>query len=99
MRIQNDDGLARGLAQNPQAVQGGRLDSSSQSAPARTSSGDRVELSDRARALLVASEALSKQPQIRTEKVHSLKQMIKAGTYHVPGEKIAERLLGDGIFA
>ena len=99
VRIRNEDALARGLAHNPQAVQGGRLDPSSQSTPARTSGGDRVEFSDRARALLVASEAISKQPQIRSDKVESLKQMIKDGTYNVPGEKIAERLLGEGIFA
>jgi anti-sigma28 factor (negative regulator of flagellin synthesis) len=33
------------------------------------------------------------------DRVEPLKRMIKDGTYHVPGEKIAERLLGEGLFA
>ena len=99
MRIRNDDSLTRGLASNPQAVQGGRLDPTSQPSEVRRPAGDRVELSDRARALLVASEAISKQPQIRADRVESLKHKIKDGTYNIPGEKIAERLLGEGIFA
>jgi negative regulator of flagellin synthesis FlgM len=61
--------------------------------------GDRVELSDKARALLVASDAIGQLPQIRADKVESLKQSIKDGSYHVPGDKIAERILGEGVFA
>jgi negative regulator of flagellin synthesis FlgM len=63
------------------------------------SSGDRIELSDRARALLVASDAIAKLPDIRVDKVESFKQLVKEGKYHVSGEKIAERLLGEGLFA
>jgi flagellar biosynthesis anti-sigma factor FlgM len=99
VKIRNDDGASRGLAQTPQPVQAGKLDPNAKTGPSGKIGGDRVELSDRARALLVASDSLQNTPQIRTDKVESLKHNIKDGTYHVPGEKIAERLLGEGLFA
>lgn len=99
MKIRNDDGISRGMAQTPQPVQGGKLDPHAQASRSGKTGGDRVELSDRARALHVASESLEKTPQIRMDRVEPLKRMIKDGTYHVPGEKIAERLLGEGLFA
>lgn len=58
-----------------------------------------MEVSEKARALRAAHEALSQLPAVRTEKVESLKQSIKAGAYQVPAEKVAERMLGDGLFA
>jgi anti-sigma28 factor (negative regulator of flagellin synthesis) len=33
------------------------------------------------------------------DKVEPLKQFLKSGNYNIPGEQIAERLLGDGLFA
>jgi len=99
VKIRNEDGISRGLAQTPQPVQGGKLDPNTKTGPTGKLGGDRVELSDRARALLVASDSLKSTPQIRMDKVESIKQTIKDGTYHVPGEKIAERLLGEGLFA
>lgn len=99
MKIRNEDGISRGLAQTPQPVQGGKLDPNGRSGPAGKVGGDRVELSDRARALLVASDSLKNTPPIRMDKVETLKHTIKDGTYHVPGEKIAERVLGEGLFA
>ena len=98
-KILHDDGISRGVPQTPQPVHGAKLDSRGQAAAAKTQGTDRVELSDRARALLVASSAIDNTEQIRTDKVESLKQLIKNGEYRVPGEKIAERLLGEGIFA
>jgi negative regulator of flagellin synthesis FlgM len=99
VKIRNEDGISRGLAQTPQPVQGGKLDPNAKTGPTGKLGGDRVELSDRARALLVASDALKNAPQIRKDKIESIKQTLTDGTYHVPGEKIAERLLGEGLFA
>jgi flagellar biosynthesis anti-sigma factor FlgM len=99
VKIRHDDGISRGLPQGAQPVQGGRLDPNARSSSVGKTSGDRVELSDRARALLVAADEIENLPQIRLDKVENLKQMIKDGTYHVPGQKIAERLLGEGLFA
>ena len=99
MKVQNDDGISRGMSHASQSVQVGKADAGSQTPSSRRAGEDRVEFSDRARAMLVASESLAQSQQIRVDKVESLKQSIKNGTYHVPGEKIAERLLGEGLFA
>ena len=99
MIIQNDNGVSRGMSQISQPVQPGRLDAGSPAAKTYGSGGDRVELSDRARALHVASDSLEKLPQVRTEKVQSLRRLVQSGKYQVPGEQIAEKLLGDGILA
>jgi flagellar biosynthesis anti-sigma factor FlgM len=99
VKIQNDDGVSRGMSQAPQPVQPRRQDSGLSSTAASGSGEDRVELSDRSRALQVAADSLAKLPPIQTEKVESLKQFVKLGTYQVPGAQIAERLLGDGMFA
>lgn len=61
-------------------------------APTRT---DRVEISDQGRAMQVAAAALKRTPQIRADKVAALKARINDGTYQVPGEDIAERMLAD----
>mgnify|MGYP001201147509 FL=1 len=99
MKIQNDDGVSRGMSQAPQPVQPRRQDSGQPAAAASGSGEDLVEVSDRARALHVAAESLAKLPQIRMDKVEPLKQLVKSGNYQVPGEQLAERLLGEGLFA
>ena len=99
MKIQNDDGVLRGMSQAPQPVQSRRQDSGLSNTAASGSGEDRVELSDRSRALHVAAESLAKLPQIRVDKVEPLKQLVKSGNYQIPGEQIAESLLGDGLFA
>jgi len=98
VKIRNEDGLGRNILHGPQPVKGNRLDSSRRTPGPAKESGDRVELSDTARALLVASDAIKTLPKIREDKVEALKQSLKDGTYHVPGEKIAERILGEGVF-
>ena len=99
MKIRDDNGLPRGIPPRPQSVQGSRSDSNASSQRAGVPAGDRVELSDQARTLQVAQGALAQLPEVRTEKVQAIKQMVMAGTYHVPGEKVAERMLGEGLFA
>lgn len=99
MKIQHEDGVSRGLSQASQSIQGSKLDANGRSSSVERQSEDRVEVSDRARALLEASDSIEKLPDIRSDKVESLKQLIKDGEYHIPGEKIAERLLGEGLFA
>jgi negative regulator of flagellin synthesis FlgM len=56
---------------------------------------DRVEVSDKARAMQVAMAALKQTPQIRADKVAALKARIKTGSYLVSGEDVAERMLAD----
>ena len=99
MKVRNDDGISRGTPQTSKPVQTGKVDAASRATPPRPTGEDRVELSDRARALHVANDSLKTLQSIRMDKVESLKQVIKDGTYHVPGVKIAERMLGEGLFA
>ena len=56
-------------------------------------------MSDRARALLVAQGALAQTPAIRTERVEAVKSLIQSGRYQVPSSALAERILGEGLFA
>lgn len=99
MKIRDDNGMPRSVPPRPRSVQGPQADPKSTPSPTAGSVGDRVELSDRARKLQVAREALSQLPEVRQEKVQALKQLVKSGAYEVPGEKVAERMLGEGLFA
>ncbi len=99
MKIRDDDGMPRGIQPQPRPIEAGRLDSKPQASTSGKPVADRVELSDRARSLHLAQEALSRLPEIRQDRVEALRQMVKAGTYHVPSDKIADRMLGEGLFA
>jgi negative regulator of flagellin synthesis FlgM len=99
VKIQNDDSVSRGMSQSPQPVQPRRQDSGLPAVAGSGSGEDRVEVSDRARALLVAADSLGKLPQIQVAKVEQLRQLLKSGSYQVSGEQIAEKILGDGLFA
>lgn len=63
--------------------------------PVGSAGSDRVEVSDAGRARQAAAAALEQTPSIRADKVADLKARIKAGTYQVPGEAIAERMLAE----
>jgi flagellar biosynthesis anti-sigma factor FlgM len=99
VKIRDDNGILRGGAADTRAIQASQADPARRNAPAGKASADRVELSDQARALFVAKEALSALPDVRRDRVELLRQAVKAGAYHVPAEKIAERMLADGLFA
>ncbi|MFB3816359.1 MAG: flagellar biosynthesis anti-sigma factor FlgM [Candidatus Methylomirabilales bacterium] len=96
MKIHEDNGVPRNIAHPSAPVQPGRLDAGRAASPVGR---DRVELSDRARALQVAKHALADLPDVRGEKVRALKQMVQSGAYQVDGERVAERMLADGVFA
>jgi len=55
--------------------------------------GDVVQLSDRARLAARATELAQAAPEIRQDKVDSLKARISAGTYNVSGQVVAEALI------
>jgi flagellar biosynthesis anti-sigma factor FlgM len=99
VKIQNDDGVSRGLPHSTPAVQGNKLDAYAKANQGKPSGEDRVELSDRARAMQVASASLKQTEEIRTDKVEQFKSLIKQGKYQVPAQDIAERMLGEGLFA
>ena len=99
MRIRGDERLHQPLPSQAKEVQGTKGDRGGELSRSSRLEGDTVEVSEQARALSVAKGALENTPQIRTDKVEALKHSIQAGTYHVSSEKIAERILGEGLFA
>jgi len=97
VRIHEDGGVARGIAQQSQPVPASRGEVAGRTAGPGPG-GDRIELSDRGRALHAARRALTELPDVRPWKVQALQQRIRSGTYTVSGERVAERMLGEGLF-
>src|SRR4051812_38037455 len=65
------------------------------SAPESVTVQDSVAVSERARELSRAQEAVESAPDIRADKVARLKQQIENGSYSVPAEMVAEKLLDE----
>lgn len=102
MKVQNSEGSPRNLATASHAAKAKKAAKADKQPPAEASTNvrtDRLEISDQARALKTAADALKKLPEIRTDKVERLKAEIKAGTYQESGEQIAERILKDDPLA
>ena len=62
-------------------------------AAAKTSSSDKIEISNFGRELQVAKQAVAAAPDIRADRVSEIKSRIENGTYNVSGESFAEKLL------
>lgn len=58
---------------------------------------DRVTLSERARELKAAQEAIERMGDVDEEKVAKIKAQIKAGTYKVDTEKAAGNMLAESL--
>lgn len=61
-------------------------------APARPAH-DTVEISDRARLIDAAREALHRLPDVRADRVEALRARIASGSYDVPAAEVADRIL------
>lgn len=59
----------------------------------QTSSSDRVTLSDDAKLVSLASRVAQDSPEVRSDRVATLKAQVEAGTYQPDSKKIAEKLL------
>jgi flagellar biosynthesis anti-sigma factor FlgM len=60
---------------------------------------DTIEISERARELARAQQSVADTPEVRSEKVAQIKKSVEDGTYSVPVELLAQKLLdgsGDG---
>jgi negative regulator of flagellin synthesis FlgM len=57
------------------------------------SASDTVEISDRARELARARQAVDEAPEVRGEKVAEIKKRIEDGTYSVSPRLLAQKLL------
>jgi negative regulator of flagellin synthesis FlgM len=81
-----------------QGVGGPKPSASPVSAPvAPTSASDAVQVSDAARLVAVAQEALAVVPDIRMEKVEAIKSQMDADAYHPDGEAVAEGLIKEHL--
>ena len=60
----------------------------------KTSATDKLEISSFGKELQIAKQALKDAPDVREDKVASVKSRLQDGTYEVSGEKFADKLLG-----
>jgi negative regulator of flagellin synthesis FlgM len=58
---------------------------------------EKVQLSPRAKDVQKVREILNSVPEVREDKVASLKEKVDAGTYNVQGEKVAEKMLLESL--
>jgi flagellar biosynthesis anti-sigma factor FlgM len=61
--------------------------------PPKSEGDATVSLSQRAREVLKAHEAIQSEPDIRSEKVSAIKESIKNGTYEIDYGRTAEKIL------
>lgn len=62
-----------------------------------SSEGTSVEISERAQLLKTANEIVHQTPDVRKDRVESLKRQIAEGSYRVDADKLAERILEDHL--
>jgi len=59
--------------------------------------GEKVNLSAEGKDIQQARKVIDNLPDVRTEKVEDLRNKIEQGTYHVSGDKIAEKMIGESL--
>jgi negative regulator of flagellin synthesis FlgM len=69
--------------------------SAPKAAPAAPSAADGVSFSDEARSLAAARNAVISAPDVREDKVASIKQSVEDGTYKVSPDLLARKMLSD----
>jgi len=72
-------------------------DRNPKAAKAQSSSSDKVEFSDRSRELQKIHDILQKTPDVRAERVSSLKELIQEGRYQVDSEVLARKMIKEAI--
>lgn len=97
----DDSQLIEGLKQ---VTQGQQVQRSNQKQGTRKaarennqSETDNVNLSSKARQYQKIKKAAMEAPDIRREKVDSIRKEIEAGTYNVRGEKVAARIVQESL--
>lgn len=74
----------------------GKVNKAAQSAATDGVKGtDKVELSADVEAIQSAKQAIADAPAVREDKVEALRKQIEQGTYQVPAEKIADKMLSE----
>ena len=94
-----DDASLQMIQQYQKADQADKVDdrSSEKAAAANLVPEEKVNLSTTAKDVQNLSNAISKLPDVREEKVQALKDQIEKGTYKVDAEKTAEKMVGESL--
>jgi negative regulator of flagellin synthesis FlgM len=58
---------------------------------------DQVRISDRAKQFQQLSQLVTQTPDVRTHKVEKIQAAIKAGSYNVRGEQVADKLIANTV--
>lgn len=87
--------LPANISRNDAALARGRAERGAPSAPAQPSAGDRVSVSHDAMLLAEGMRVAQNSPDIRSDKVESLRQSIANGTYSIDNRRLAYRLAQD----
>jgi negative regulator of flagellin synthesis FlgM len=85
--------VSRTYVNNTDAARPERADHQRQAAEAATPRTDSVSLSDDARSLSAAREAVQAAPDVREQKIAAIKQRVEDGTYTVPSHVLALKIL------
>ena len=75
----------------------GRRSQPEASGPTAGSASDAVSLSEQAKTLASARQAVESAPDIRQDKVDAIKQAISDGTYSVSARQLARKMIDAGI--
>lgn len=59
--------------------------------------GDRVQISEQAREMQEARQAVARMPDVDAEKVARIKARIQDGSYKVDGRKVADKMLAESL--
>lgn len=70
---------------------------SDKQASVNTVQEEKVSLSAKGRDIQQARKVINSLSDVRTEKVEELRNKIEQGTYHVNGEDIAEKMVGESL--
>jgi negative regulator of flagellin synthesis FlgM len=70
-----------------------RPESETEPAADAAHTAERIEVSERDRELARAQRAVGAAPDVRADKIAELKEQIEDGTYDVPAEALADKLL------
>ena len=100
MKISNiDDASLQMIQQYQKADKADKVEdrSSEKAAAANLVPEEKVNLSTTAKDVQNLSNAISKLPDVRDEKVQALKDQIEKGTYKVDAEKTAEKMVGESL--
>ncbi|MEK7306858.1 MAG: flagellar biosynthesis anti-sigma factor FlgM [Nitrospirota bacterium] len=97
MKINNHDPM-KDLNAYMQGVKEVQKDRVQERAAAKETGGaDQANISSKGKAAQQIKKEIDSLPDIRATKVDEAKKAIEAGTYNIKGEKVAAKIIGEGV--